>query len=104
MEIILVSIKIGCAFVPKFYHEKRARNFHKHLKYVGEYGPDNVRCEYPEIWRKYEYIKSTDVSSRSVLATDSDWPFPETYCKSIGGTVRVFLFFFPKTYLILRGV
>ena len=49
MEIILVSIKIGCAFVPKFYHEKRARNFHKHLKYVGEYGPDNVRCKYPEI-------------------------------------------------------
>ena len=49
MELILVSIKIGCAFVPKFYLEKRARNFHKHLQYVGEYGPDNVRCEYPEI-------------------------------------------------------
>ena len=77
----------------KFSHEKRARNFHKHLEYVGEYGPDNAQCKYPEIWRKYEYIKSTDVSSRSVLATDSDWPFPKTYCKSIGGTIRVFVFF-----------
>ena len=49
IEIILVNIKIGCAFVPKFYHEKRATNFYKHLEYVLEYGPDNVGREYPEI-------------------------------------------------------
>ena len=46
--------------------------------YVGEHGPDKTRCEYPEVEEKcYEYKKSTDVSSKSVLATDSDWPFPE---------------------------
>ena len=88
-------------FVLKFYHEKRARNFLKHLGYVGEHGPDKTRCEYPEIGRKYyKYNKSTDVSSKSVLATDSDWPFPETYYKSISSTVRGFGFF-SQTYLIL---
>ena len=44
MEIILVNIKIGCAFVPKFYHE-----IFINILNVLEYGPDNVRCEYPEI-------------------------------------------------------
>ena len=83
--------KAGRVFVPKFFHEKRARNFLKHLEFIGEYGPDNVRCEYPEIGRKhYEYNKSTDTSAESVLATDSDWPFPDTHYKSIGSTVRPF--------------
>ena len=60
-------------FLYRFFHEKRARNFLKHLEYVGERGPDNVRCEYPEIGRKYyKYKKSTDTSAKSVLETDSD--------------------------------
>ena len=38
--------------------------------------------------------KSTSGSSvKSLLITDSDWPFPETYYKSIGSTVRGFVFF-----------
>ena len=81
----------------RFFHEKRARNFLKRLDYVGEYGPDNVRCEYPETGRTYyEYEKSTDTSAKSVLETDSDWPFPETYYKSIGSIVRRFGEFFPN--------
>ena len=83
-----------------FFKEKRARNFLKHLEYVGEYGPDDVRYEYPEIGRKcYQYQKSTDTSAKSVLATDSGRPFPETYYNCIGSTIRGFAFF-PQTCLI----
>ena len=63
--------------------------------YVGEHGPNKTRCEYPEGGTKYyEYKKSTDVSSKSTLPTDSDWHFPETYCKSISTTVGRLGFFF----------
>ena len=90
-QLLFFGNKAGFVFVPKFFHEKRARNFLKHLEFIGEYGSDNVRCEYPEIGRKhYEYNKSTDTSAQSVLATDSDWPFSETHYKSIGSTVRPF--------------
>ena len=69
--------------------------------YVGEHGPDKTRCKYPEGGTKYfEYKKSADVSSKSALPTDSDWPFLETYCKSIGSTVGM-LGFFCETNLIL---
>ena len=56
IQIILASSKIGRVFVPKFYHGKRARNVLKHLECVGEYGPDNVQCEYPEIGRNITSI------------------------------------------------
>ena len=56
--IAFFGSKVERVFVLIFFHEKRAMYFLKHLEYVGEYGPDNVRCEYPEIGRKYyEYKK-----------------------------------------------
>ena len=72
--MIFFDNKVRRIFVPNFFHDKRAENFLKYLEYVGEYGPDNVRCEYPEVGRKYyEYKKSTSGSSvKSLLATDSD--------------------------------
>ena len=90
--------KVGRIFVPKFLHDNRAENFLKYLEYVEEYGTDNVRGEYPEIGRKYyEYKTSTCFSwVKSLLATDSDWPFPDTYHKSIGSTARSFGFFYPN--------
>ena len=68
--IFFFDNKFGRVFVPKFFHDKRAENF---LLYVGD-GPDNGRCEYREVGRKYyEYKKSTSGSSvKSVLATDLD--------------------------------
>ena len=92
--IFFFDNKFGRVFVPKFFHDKRAENF---LLYVGD-GPDNGRCEYREVGRKYyEYKKSTSGSSvKSVLATDLDWPFLKTYYKSIGSTVRGFAFSPPK--------
>ena len=90
--------KAGHDFVPKLLHDKRAGNFLKYLEYVGEYWPDNVRCEYPGIRRKYyEYKKSTSsLSVKSLLAIDSDWPFPDFYYKSIGSTVKGFSLFYPN--------
>ena len=44
-QLILLTSKVGRVFVLIFFHHKRARNFLKHLEYVGEYGPDNVRYE-----------------------------------------------------------
>ena len=72
--MIFFDNKVRRIFVPNFFHDKRAENFLKYLEYVGEYGPDNVRCEYPEVGRKYyEYKRSTSGSSvKSLLATDSD--------------------------------
>ena len=93
--MIFFNNKVRPVFVPKFFHNKRAENFLNYVEYVGEYGSDNVRCEYSKAERKYyEYKKSTSGSSvKSLLITDSDWPFPETYYKSIGSTVRGFVFF-----------
>ena len=85
--------------MPESCHEKRARNGLKDLVYVGEHAPDNTQCKYKEIDRKYyKYKKSIDVSSKSILATDLDWPFPKTYWKSISSAVRGFNIF-SQTYL-----
>ena len=96
--MIFLNNKFRAVFVPKFFHDNRAENFLKYLEYVEEYGTDNVRGEYPETGRKYyEYKKSTSVSSvKSLLAADSDWPFPDTYYKSIGSTVRSLGIFYPN--------
>ena len=65
----------------------------------------NTICEKPEIERKYyEYKKSNDVSVKTVLATDSDLPFPETYYKSIGSPLRGFNFYFPNLSDSLRNL
>ena len=78
----------------QYFITKKARNFLKHLVYVGEHEP-GARCEYPELGRKlYEYQKPTTVSTKTVLATDQDWSMPETYYKSIGSTIRGLSFLF----------
>ena len=96
--MIVFGNRVGSVFIPKFFHDKRTTNFLKYLEYVGEYGPDNIRCKFPEVGKKhYKYKKSTSGSSvKTILATDSDWLFPKTYYKSIGSTVRGFGVFFPK--------
>ena len=102
--MLLISSKVGCVFALKFYHEKRARNFLKHVTYVGD-GPDNTTCEYTEIGRKYyEYKQSTDYSAKSIWSAVSDWPFPDTCYKSIGSTLRGFSFYFPNLLDSLRNL
>ena len=89
-QILFYENKVGHIFVPKFYHDKRGTNFLKFLSYVGEYGLDNSLCEFSQIGRKlYKYKKTPAASlTRSIQSTDSDWPFPQTYSKNIGLTVR----------------
>ena len=44
-------------------------------------------------WKKYYEYRSNDTAAKILQVTESDWPFPETYNKSIGSTVRGFSFF-----------
>ena len=50
-QTLFYENKVERIFVPKFYHDKRDTNFLKFLSYVGEYGPDNSCCEFPQIGR-----------------------------------------------------
>ena len=104
-QTLFYQNKVERIFVPKFYRDKRDTNFLKFLSYVGEYGPDNSRCEFPQIGRKYyEYKKSPPVSlSRAIQPNDLDWPFPQTYFKNIGLTVRGFNFFCPNLSTSLKN-
>ena len=99
--------KVGCIFVPTFYDDKRDTNFLKFLSYVGEYGSDNSRCKFPQIGRKlYEYKKQNETAvslTRIIQSTDSDWPFPQTYFKNVGLTVRGFNFFYPNLPTSLKN-
>ena len=97
-QILFYENKVGHIFLPKFYHDKRNTNFPKFLSYVGEYGPDNSHCEFPQTGRKlYEYKKKPTASLTKVIqSTDSDWPFPETHFKNTDLTVRGFNFFYPN--------
>ena len=72
---------------------------------MGEYGPDNSRCEFPQIGRNYyEYKKTSPVSlSRAIQSNNLDWPFPQTYFKNIGLTVRGFNFFYPNLSTSLKN-
>ena len=57
------------------------------------------------IQKKKKKKKSASASSvRSILATDSDWPFPGTYYKSIGSTMSGFWFFYPNLSTTLKNL
>ena len=105
-QIKFFDNKAGLIFVPKFYHERRTKNFLEYLLYVGKYGPDNAPSEFPENGRKYYIYKKTTTGSSagSILATDSDWPFPDTYYKSIGSTVRGFSLFYLNLSTSLKNL
>ena len=56
-------------------------------------------------YTKKKKKKSVSASSvRSILATDSDWPFPDTYYKSIGSTMSGFWFFYPNLSTTLKNL
>ena len=45
----------------------------------------------------------TSVTTRAIQSTDLDWPFPQTYFKNIGLTVRGFNFFYPNLSTSLKN-
>ena len=93
-QIIFYQSRAGRLFVLKFYHDRASINFSKHLTYLGEIKPENSSSEFrhPGIGRKYYSYKETNFSRHTFLSEDIDWPFPDTYFKSIGLPVREFQF------------
>ena len=99
--MVYYNRKIQRLFVPKFYHERKSKNFLKTLKFIGEWDIiDKIGfSEFPnEFGRKlYEYQKDPAHDRATSLQTsDVDWPMPDTYFKSIGPTLRGFSFLFPN--------
>ena len=77
----------------------------KHLTYLGEIKPENSTGEFrhPGIGRKYYSYKKTNISTHTLLSKDIDWPFPDTYFKSIGLLVRGFQFLLPNLSNLLKS-
>lgn len=81
-------------FVPKFYHNRKEKNFLKGLKYVGEKTEidENGFSEFPStLGRKlYEYRIGKDRKVISIHPNNLDWPFPDIWYKTIGFTINGF--------------
>ena len=91
--------KIQRLFVPKFYHNRRDKNFLKNLIYIGEKKEIDKNYFYEEGTslgrRLYEYqIDKNNKRPLNIHPRDLDWPFPEKFYQSIGFTVHRFLFKF----------
>ena len=76
-------------------------SFLNKLEYVGEFDTVNKVgfAEYPTVLGRklYEYRKqASGLKTISMKTSNNDWPFPDTYFKSIGHTVRGFSFLFPN--------
>ena len=85
----------------KFYHDKNTVSFLNKLEYVGEFDTVNKVgfAEYPTVLGRklYEYRKqASGLKTFSIKTSNNDCPFPDTYFKSIGCTVRGFNFLFPN--------
>ena len=71
------------------------------MEYVGEFDTVNKVgfAEYPTVLGRqlYEYRKQASrLKTISIKTSNNDWPFTDTYFKSIGHTVRGFSFLFPN--------
>ena len=104
--MVYYNRQIQRLFVPKFYHERKSKNFLKTLKFIREwYKIDKIGfSEFPnEFSRKlYEYQKDPNCDiTISLKTSDVDWPMPDSYFKSIGPTLGGFSFLFPNSNKIL---
>ena len=104
-QIIFYQSRVRDLFVPKFYHDRASTNFLKYLTYLGEIKPENSNSEFkhPGIGRKYYSYKKTDFSTHTFLSKDINWPFRDTYFKSIGLSVRGFQFLLPNLSNFLKS-
>lgn len=90
-------------FVPKFYHDRRDKNFLKGLIYVGEKAEIDEKyfqeAKEEILGRKlYEYqINRNNKRPTTINPKDIDRPFPELFYDTIGFTVRGFTFQFKNT-------
>ena len=103
-QIIFCQSRVGRLFVLKFYHHRASIHFSKHLTYLGEIKLENSSSEFthPGIGRKYYSYKKSNFLRHTFLSEDIDWPFPDTYFKSIGLPVRELWFLPPNLSNFLK--
>ena len=97
--VLRFTNKIQRLFVPKFYHERKDKNFLKGLIYIGEKKEIDERYFYEDgasLGRRlYEYqIDKNNKKQLTIHPRDLDWPFPEKFYESIGYTIHRFSFKF----------
>ena len=94
--VIRYTDRIVRLFVPKFYHDRKDKNFLKGLVYAGEKKEIDEKnfSEAPLLGRKlYEYrFDKNNQKIQHFTPKDFDWPFPDIWYQSIGFTVSGFTF------------
>ena len=97
--VLRFTEKIQRLFVPKFYLERKGKNFFKGLIYIGEKKEIDERYFYEDGTslgrRLYEYqIDKNNKKPLTIHPRDLYWPFPEKFYESIENTIHGFLFKF----------
>ena len=97
--VLRFTKKIQRLFVPKFYHNRRDKNFLKDLIYIGEKKEIDEKYFYEDGTslgrRLYEYqIDKNNKRSLNIHPRDLDWHFSDRFYDSIGYTVHGFSFKF----------
>ena len=97
--VLRYTERIQRLFVPKFYHNRRDKNFLKNLIYIGEKKEIDEKYFHEEGTslgrRLYEYqIDKNNKRPLNIHLRDLDWPFPDKFYESIGYTIHGFSFKF----------
>ena len=103
--VLRFTNKMQRLFVPKFYHERKDKNFLKGLIYTDEKKEIDERYFYEDGTslrrRLYEYqIDKNNKKPLTIHPKDLDWPFPEKCYESIGYTVHGFSFKFKNLQVV----
>ena len=82
--VLWYTERIQRLFVPKFYHNRRDKNFLKNLIYIGEKKEIDKKYFYEEGTslgrRLYEYqIDKNNKIPLNIHLRDLDWPFPDKF-------------------------
>ena len=97
--VLRYTEKIKKPFVPRFYHDRKDKNFPKNLKYIGEKKEIDERYfseQGTSLGRRlYEYqVDENNKRPINIHPRDLDWPFPDKCYESIGYTIHGFSFKF----------
>ena len=92
--------------MPKYYHNRRRKNFFKNLKFVGEKPEikENYFCENEILGRKlYEYVQSNN-NTFNLTGEELDLHLPNKWYRSIGFTINGFSFKIEKAPAELKTI
>ena len=102
--VLRFTDRIQRLFVPKFYHDRKDKNFLKDLIYIDEKKEIDEKYffEVPLLGRKlYEYRINRN---KKIHPKNLDWSFPDKFYESIGYAIHGFLFKFKNLPNILRSI